>query len=380
MFEFYPFKDPSPWRHWQVRPGFRHWHDWRRRGRRGGGRGSCCGWGPRNSDVGSGQAQQQNRLLGGGRPGFGFSIFGSVKMGQKRWQMDKLEWFWPMDWWYFAAYVASKFDQAIWQLFCQVDGQVLDVTSFLGEHPGGELAILTFAGKDATEEFNMCLGCLVKHGLKHAPKTWPIFWVVFLDHFGGWVVFRRHVLRSFSPKFSPSSHGAMVMRIHPPDVIGKYAPESVIGNVGSGVAAAAPAAKAGGAPARTENMWIGHFAPFWMKVSEGWSHFFFKIWCGQTNFFLRFFSQKSGGVSPLGPTARKDKGGALSNHHAWGHLDGDAHPNWRTDIDDNPGRAGCGLRCQIKHLVVGLNRKRNTEILKWIAVVCRFETVLQKQT
>ena len=40
----------------------------------------------------------------------------------------------------------------------QVDGQVLDVTSFLSEHPGGELAILTFAGKDATEEFNMWLG------------------------------------------------------------------------------------------------------------------------------------------------------------------------------------------------------------------------------
>lgn len=45
------------------------------------------------------------------------------------------------------------------------------------------------------------------------------------------------------------------MRIHPPDVIGKYAPDSVIGNVGSGVAApvaggAAP--KAGGAPARTD--------------------------------------------------------------------------------------------------------------------------------
>ena len=40
-----------------------------------------------------------------------------------------------------------------------VDGQVLDVTSFLSEHPGGELAILTFAGKDATEEFNMMLGC-----------------------------------------------------------------------------------------------------------------------------------------------------------------------------------------------------------------------------
>ena len=36
-------------------------------------------------------------------------------------------------------------------------------------------------------------------------------------------------------------------------------------------------------------------------------------------------------------TCRKDKGGALSNHQAWGHLDGDTHPNWRTDIDDNPG-------------------------------------------
>merc|ERR1712232_583841 len=58
-----------------------------------------------------------------------------------------------------------------------VAGQVLDVTKFLGEHPGGELAILTFAGKDATEEFNM---------------------------------------------------------IHPPDVIGKYAPDAVIGSLGAG--------------------------------------------------------------------------------------------------------------------------------------------------
>merc|ERR1739845_102736 len=58
-----------------------------------------------------------------------------------------------------------------------VSGQVLNVTKFLGEHPGGELAILTFAGKDATEEFNM---------------------------------------------------------IHPPDVIGKYAPDAVIGELGGG--------------------------------------------------------------------------------------------------------------------------------------------------
>merc|ERR1719236_101668 len=58
-----------------------------------------------------------------------------------------------------------------------VAGQVLDVTNFLSQHPGGELAILTFAGKDATEEFNM---------------------------------------------------------IHPPDVIGKYAPDAIIGALGGG--------------------------------------------------------------------------------------------------------------------------------------------------
>merc|ERR1719359_869046 len=58
-----------------------------------------------------------------------------------------------------------------------VADQVLNVTNFLSQHPGGELAILTFAGKDATEEFNM---------------------------------------------------------IHPPDVIGKYAPDVTIGAVGGG--------------------------------------------------------------------------------------------------------------------------------------------------
>merc|ERR1719229_1189322 len=72
-----------------------------------------------------------------------------------------------------------------------VNGEVLDVTSFLSEHPGGELAILTFAGKDASEEFNM---------------------------------------------------------IHPPDVIPKYAPDAVIGKVGTGAPAPA-AAPSGGAAA-----------------------------------------------------------------------------------------------------------------------------------
>jgi len=36
-----------------------------------------------------------------------------------------------------------------------VNGQVLDVTGFLDDHPGGKMAIVTFAGKDASEEFNM---------------------------------------------------------------------------------------------------------------------------------------------------------------------------------------------------------------------------------
>merc|ERR1719453_3014614 len=56
-------------------------------------------------------------------------------------------------------------------------GRVLNVTNFLKEHPGGVLAIMTFAGKDATEEFDM---------------------------------------------------------IHPPDVIEKYAPDAIIGKLGGG--------------------------------------------------------------------------------------------------------------------------------------------------
>merc|ERR1719235_2167866 len=69
-----------------------------------------------------------------------------------------------------------------------VNGEVLNVTSFLSSHPGGELAIVTFAGKDASEEFNM---------------------------------------------------------IHPPDVIPKYAPDAVIGVLGAGV----PAGGGGGGAA-----------------------------------------------------------------------------------------------------------------------------------
>ena len=36
-----------------------------------------------------------------------------------------------------------------------VNGKVLDVTEFMVDHPGGKKAIMLFAGKDASEEFNM---------------------------------------------------------------------------------------------------------------------------------------------------------------------------------------------------------------------------------
>ena len=36
-----------------------------------------------------------------------------------------------------------------------VNGKVLNVTPFLDEHPGGREAIMLYAGKDASEEFNM---------------------------------------------------------------------------------------------------------------------------------------------------------------------------------------------------------------------------------
>jgi cytochrome b involved in lipid metabolism len=36
-----------------------------------------------------------------------------------------------------------------------VNGMALNVTDFLENHPGGPKAILLYAGKDATEEFNM---------------------------------------------------------------------------------------------------------------------------------------------------------------------------------------------------------------------------------
>jgi cytochrome b involved in lipid metabolism len=105
-------------------------------------------------------------------------------------------------------------------------GRVLNVTSFLSQHPGGELAILTFAGKDATAEFDM---------------------------------------------------------IHPPDVVGKYAPDAIIGEVG---AAKPKKAKKGG--------------------------------------------KKGGG----GGGAKGDKGSKIANHQAWGTMEG--ADNWRVHLNDEP--------------------------------------------
>ena len=36
-----------------------------------------------------------------------------------------------------------------------IGGKVLDVTAFRKDHPGGEKSILSYAGKDATEQFDM---------------------------------------------------------------------------------------------------------------------------------------------------------------------------------------------------------------------------------
>jgi len=158
-----------------------------------------------------------------------------------------------------------------------VAGQVLDVTKFLGEHPGGELAILTFGGKDATEEFNMIhppdvipkyapyapIGMLGEGGdddededddddeeeeeetggaggytmeevAKHTSKTdcWVVVSGQVLDvtkflseHPGGELAILTFGGKDATEEFN---------MIHPPDVIPKYAPYAPIGELGAG--------------------------------------------------------------------------------------------------------------------------------------------------
>ena len=63
-----------------------------------------------------------------------------------------------------ADVAAHKSKDDCWVI---VNGQVLDVTKFLPDHPGGEKAILLYAGRNATEEFNML------HDAKVIPRYAP---------------------------------------------------------------------------------------------------------------------------------------------------------------------------------------------------------------
>merc|ERR1719506_3638009 len=153
-----------------------------------------------------------------------------------------------------------------------VNGEVLNVTNFLSSHPGGELAIVTFAGKDASEEFNMIhppdvipkyapdaiigvLGAGVPAGgggggaglpaLPPGQSYYPMSEVAkHTTDKDCWVVVGGKVLNVTS-FLSEHPGGALAIltfagkdateefnMIHPPDVIGKYAPDAVIGMVG----------------------------------------------------------------------------------------------------------------------------------------------------
>ena len=55
-------------------------------------------------------------------------------------------------------------------------GRVLNVSNFFSQHPGSELAILTFAGKDATAEFDMIHPPDVVE--KYVPDAEVVFWLL----------------------------------------------------------------------------------------------------------------------------------------------------------------------------------------------------------
>jgi len=192
-----------------------------------------------------------------------------------------------------------------------VVGQVLNVTNFLSSHPGGELAILTFAGKDATEEFNMI------HPPDVIPKYAPDAVIGVLGEGGAadddddddeeeeeaggytmeevakhttkgdcWVVVAGQVLNvtNFLSQH-PGGELAIITfagkdateefnMIHPPDVIGKYAPDAVIGKVGSGTVKKAKKAAGGAAPAQLDkgDLTANHAAWGIYPGADNWRH------------------------------------------------------------------------------------------------------------
>ena len=87
----------------------------------------------------------------------------------------------------------------------------MNVSKFLSQHPGDELAILTFAGKDATADFDM---------------------------------------------------------IHPPDVVEKYALDAIIGVVGNGEANKATGAAKSALPVATDKGDLEAWGDWRMKVFD----------------------------------------------------------------------------------------------------------------
>lgn len=160
-----------------------------------------------------------------------------------------------------------------------IGDEVLNVTSFLKDHPGGELAILTFAGRDATKEFNMlhppetikkyapeCVIGKIWSGaapvaVAAAPTaipgyTGPVYTLEQVAQHNKksdcWVVIGEEVLNVTSfIKDHPGGELAILTfagkdatkefnMLHPPETIRKYAPECVIGRLAKGVSTAAP--------------------------------------------------------------------------------------------------------------------------------------------
>merc|ERR1719401_891106 len=135
-------------------------------------------------------------------------------------------------------------------------GEVLNVSNFLSQHPGGELAILTFAGKDATAEFDMI------HPPDVIEKYAPDSVIGALggaaaedddedddseedsdeeeeEEAGGGGYSPEEVAKHTTKEdcwviLAGKEATAEFDMIHPPDVVDKYAPDAVIGDVGAG--------------------------------------------------------------------------------------------------------------------------------------------------